>query len=181
MLPLAQYGRRLAEFVRGPRTRRHSNATADLRADSSTSPSGPHDEGSLRSRVTPLRAVLLLTGVASIAPLLVGVVAQTPGPCDPPNGNHIQCENVKPGNPASEWDISGAGSNSIQGYATDISVDQGQTVRFKIDIPMRRHIESTSIAWGITAATGLARLRQFSRRCRCPNRNRNASAIHRLG
>ncbi len=46
--------------------------------------------------------------------------------------NEIVAENCKPGNPSSEWDIAGAGDSSIQGFATDISVDQGQTVRFKI-------------------------------------------------
>jgi hypothetical protein len=53
------------------------------------------------------------------------------GPCDPP-ANEIVCENSKPGNPASEWDVNGAGDPSIQGFATDISVDRGQTVHFKI-------------------------------------------------
>jgi len=62
------------------------------------------------------------------------IQAQTsPNPCAPPVLNPIVCENSKPGNPESEWDISGAGDPSIQGFATDISVDQGQTVRFKID------------------------------------------------
>ena len=37
------------------------------------------------------------------------------------------------GQPASEWDISGAGDASIQGFATDISVNRGQTIAFKID------------------------------------------------
>ncbi len=32
-----------------------------------------------------------------------------------------------------EWDVAGAGDPSIQGFATDISVDQGQTINFKID------------------------------------------------
>src|SRR4051794_14666317 len=54
-------------------------------------------------------------------------------PCDTPILNPIVCENSKPGNPASEWDISGAGSTSIQGFATDISVNQGETVHFKVD------------------------------------------------
>jgi hypothetical protein len=54
-------------------------------------------------------------------------------PCDPPATNAIACENTKPGNPASEWDVSGAGSSTIQGFATDISVDQGQAVGFKVD------------------------------------------------
>jgi WD40 repeat protein len=55
-------------------------------------------------------------------------------PCSP-GGNAIVCENTKPGNPASEWDVSGSGDASIQGFATDISVNVGQTVRFKIDTP----------------------------------------------
>ena len=47
--------------------------------------------------------------------------------------NPIVTENALPGNPKSEWDISGAGDLSIQGFATDISVNKGGTVRFKID------------------------------------------------
>ena len=50
-----------------------------------------------------------------------------------PGANEIVVENAKAGSPASEWDIDGAGDASIQGFATDISVDQGQTVDFKID------------------------------------------------
>ncbi|MDP9188612.1 MAG: hypothetical protein M3O25_05115, partial [Actinomycetota bacterium] len=55
-------------------------------------------------------------------------------PCDP-GDNEVVCENKQPGSPPSEWDITGAGDPSIQGYATDISVDQGQTVGFKVDTP----------------------------------------------
>ena len=40
--------------------------------------------------------------------------------------NPITAENCLPGNPASEWDISGAGDPSIQGFATDISVNRGR-------------------------------------------------------
>src|SRR5689334_7082790 len=47
--------------------------------------------------------------------------------------NPIACENALQGNPASEWDISGAGDASIQGFATDISVNKGETVHFKIN------------------------------------------------
>jgi hypothetical protein len=47
--------------------------------------------------------------------------------------NPIVCENALPGNPASEWDINGAGDASIQGFATDISVNKGETVHFKVD------------------------------------------------
>ena len=49
--------------------------------------------------------------------------------------NEIVAENALPGSPQSEWDVAGAGDPSIQGFATDISVDQGETVFFKIDTP----------------------------------------------
>lgn len=49
--------------------------------------------------------------------------------------NPIAIENALPGNPPSEWEISGAGDASIQGFATDISVNRGQTVSFKISTP----------------------------------------------
>src|SRR4030095_11172033 len=38
----------------------------------------------------------------------------------------IVAENALTGNPASEWDVSGAGDPTIQGFATDISVNVGQ-------------------------------------------------------
>jgi Domain of unknown function (DUF4082)/Fibronectin type III domain/Bacterial Ig domain len=50
-------------------------------------------------------------------------------------GNPIQCENQLPGDPPSDWQVSGAGDSSIQGYATSMSVDVGQTESFKIDTP----------------------------------------------
>ena len=46
--------------------------------------------------------------------------------------NEIVPENLLPGNPQSEWDISGAGDPSIQGFATDISVNTGETIAFKV-------------------------------------------------
>src|SRR5205807_6764742 len=58
--------------------------------------------------------------------------AQTVGPCTSPITNPIACENTKPGNPSSDWDVTGAGDASIQGFATEISVNKGQTVHFKI-------------------------------------------------
>ncbi|WP_246718091.1 N,N-dimethylformamidase beta subunit family domain-containing protein, partial [Rhizobium sp. BK060] len=47
--------------------------------------------------------------------------------------NIIVQENQKQGNPESEWGINGAGSSNIEGFATDISVDNGKTISFKID------------------------------------------------
>ena len=47
--------------------------------------------------------------------------------------NPIVLENMLPGSPQSEWGIDGGGSANIEGFATDISVDNGHTVSFKIN------------------------------------------------
>ncbi len=47
--------------------------------------------------------------------------------------NEIVAENCLTGNPPSEWDVSGAGDETIQGFATDISVNRGGTIDFKIN------------------------------------------------
>jgi PKD repeat protein len=47
--------------------------------------------------------------------------------------NAVVAENALPGNPSSEWDITGAGDPSIQGYATDMSVNQGSSISFKVE------------------------------------------------
>ncbi len=63
-----------------------------------------------------------------------GLLADTAlaGPCDPPN-NEIVCENSKAGTSPSVWDVNGAGASNIQGFSTDISVDQGGTIGFKVN------------------------------------------------
>src|SRR5882672_6825363 len=62
---------------------------------------------------------------ASTSPNLLAAAATTTNP--------IVLENQKPGNPESEWGIDGAGDSNIEGFATDISVNHGTTVSFKID------------------------------------------------
>ncbi len=93
-----------------------------------TPPAGPllPQVADLRAAVTVL-ALLALGGQAVLAEK-----ASAAGPCEPP-ANEIVCENSKPGNPPSEWDVSGEGDPGIQGFATQISVDRGETVHFKID------------------------------------------------
>jgi hypothetical protein len=54
------------------------------------------------------------------------------GSCSSP-ANAIEAENCLPGNPASEWDTALAGDPSIQGFATSISVNAGETVFFKVN------------------------------------------------
>jgi hypothetical protein len=48
--------------------------------------------------------------------------------------NPIQIENSLSGNPSSEWDIVEAGDLTIQGFATDISVNKGTSAGFKINV-----------------------------------------------
>ena len=49
-----------------------------------------------------------------------------------PSANKIVLENQQPGNPKSEWDVTGYDS-SIEGFAAQFSVNLGQTVDFKVD------------------------------------------------
>ena len=61
-------------------------------------------------------------------------------PCASP-ANSIVAENCRSGNPPSEWDITGAGDTSIQGFATDISVNKGEVVHFKITSATSFHLD----------------------------------------
>ena len=49
--------------------------------------------------------------------------------------NPVACENALPGDPQSDWAVQGIGDESIQGYATSMSVNVGQTESFKIKTP----------------------------------------------
>lgn len=46
--------------------------------------------------------------------------------------NPILVENSLPGSPPSEWDVPSATGSGIEGYATDISVNHGASIHFKI-------------------------------------------------
>ena len=52
-------------------------------------------------------------------------------PCTAPP-NPIVAENCLAGNPKSEWEVVGVGDPTIQGYATQISVNRGSTINFKV-------------------------------------------------
>ena len=89
----------------------------------------PTSRPSARSRFFVLLVALLLAAPMSVTGI-GGVAVPTAAAADP---NPIVAENALQGNPASEWDVSGAGDASIQGFATDISVNRGSTIDFKID------------------------------------------------
>lgn len=70
---------------------------------------------------------------------VLGPLALAQAPCDPVQGNPTACENSLPGNDPSQWEVSGSGDPTIQGFATSYSVNLGQQVRFKVD--------TTAAAW----------------------------------
>ena len=80
----------------------------------------------LRNQWRLLLTVLLVAASVTAVPQVVSADAPT---C---TGNAIVCENQLPGTPQSVWDVPGAGDASIQGFATAISVNVGQTEQFKI-------------------------------------------------
>ena len=60
------------------------------------------------------------------------LLAAHPAPGMAACSNPVACENAKTGSAPSAWQVSGAGDASIQGYATTMSVNRGDTIRFKI-------------------------------------------------
>ncbi|HEU4808997.1 MAG TPA: DUF4082 domain-containing protein, partial [Homoserinimonas sp.] len=88
-----------------------------------------------------MRSVSLGLAIVVIATLLTVVDEHPVGAADPcgPSGNQITCENSKPGVAPQVWDINGAGDSSIQGFSTDISVNVGNRVDFKIDTDARNY------------------------------------------
>src|SRR3981081_3373711 len=92
-------------------------------------------------QITSLRSRLQFLGMILLA--LFGLIGQAHSQCGNP-ANAIVAENCLTGNPSGEWDINkndanNAGDLSIQGFATDISVNQGSTVYFKIDTPAKAY------------------------------------------
>ncbi len=53
--------------------------------------------------------------------------------------NPIVCENALPGDPESKWQVTGVGDSSIQGFATSMSVNVGETESFKINTPAKAY------------------------------------------
>ena len=78
-----------------------------------------------------MRAVSLAS-VAVLAFLTLLPSGMAGASCTSP-ANAIESENCLPGTPKSVWYISGSGDSTIQGFATDISFNVGQTVHFKIN------------------------------------------------
>ena len=88
--------------------------------------------------------------------------------------NPIVTENRLAGTPASTWDVSGSGDPTIQGFATDISVNKGETVRFKINTSASGY-QIQIYRLGYYQGNGAA-----SRRHRCHHRHASAEPTQPL-
>jgi hypothetical protein len=80
------------------------------------------------------RRVLLacLLAAAALVALAAAPQSSFAAACDPPVTNPVACENSKPGDDPDTWEIFREGDDSLQGYATQMSVNKGQTISFKI-------------------------------------------------
>src|ERR1700761_1217928 len=73
----------------------------------------------------------LVTRVVFVLVAIFFIAGTAFGSCASP-ANAIEAENCLPGTPSSAWYVSGAGDSTIQGFTTDMSVNVGQTVNFKV-------------------------------------------------
>ncbi|MEO8629555.1 MAG: DUF4082 domain-containing protein, partial [Betaproteobacteria bacterium] len=64
------------------------------------------------------------------------------GPCNP-----IVCENALSGNLPAEWQLVEPGDAAVQGFATEQSVNVGETVRFKVRATTAYHIDIYRVGW----------------------------------
>jgi len=81
---------------------------------------------------------------AAVLPWILAVLVAAAHPstasasCSSPQ-NAIEAENCLPGTNSSVWTVDGSGDPTIQGFATDMSVNAGQTVNFKISTSARAY------------------------------------------
>ncbi|NJC65791.1 DUF4082 domain-containing protein [Planosporangium flavigriseum] len=104
------------------------------------------------------RAVAALTAAVAMAAagLVAGAAPASAATCSP---NLVVCENSQPGTPASEWDISGAGDETLQGFAADMSVNVGGSISFKIQAQQAYTIDIYRLGWyGGNGARKITRL-----------------------
>ena len=90
-------------------------------------PSGGGRHSRLRSLTAAFSSFLLVAGL-----LIVVAPQATAAAAAACTGNEIVCENQLPGTDPSIWDVEEAGDESIQGFATQMSVNRGNAIQFKI-------------------------------------------------
>jgi len=113
--------------------------------------------GVLRSRVRGALPILVIAGVSLF---VTGTLVL--GPLTAQSSNPIPAENQLAGNPQSEWDVSGSGDATIQGFATDISVNKGSTISFKVTTPASVTFNMNIYRLGYYQGNGARRVAQLT-------------------
>jgi hypothetical protein len=87
---------------------------------------------------TPTTVASRLAALGMIlAALLLALAVRPPvslaqDPCAAPVTNEVACENSKPGTPSVDWEVNKEGAAELQGFPTQMSVNKGDTIDFKI-------------------------------------------------
>jgi hypothetical protein len=85
--------------------------------------------------------------VLGLLPTLL-VASLTAAPPIAACGNPVACENQLPGDSPPGWQVVGSGDPTIQGYATSVGVNVGQTEYFKIDTPANNyHLDNLRLGY----------------------------------
>jgi hypothetical protein len=84
-----------------------------------------------RARVRNVSAIGVILA-AALAGFAIAPPSSYADACTPPIANPVACENTLPGADPSTWEVDGSGDPSIQGFATSMSVNKGDTISFKI-------------------------------------------------
>src|SRR5689334_4531727 len=100
-------------------------------------------------RASGKRRKLVAAGAvaALLAAGLIGLLAGGTAADAACSTNLVVCENAKTGNPASDWEITGAGDSTLQGFATDMSVNVGQPIQFKVRAEHAYTIQIFRLGW----------------------------------
>ena len=109
---------------------------------------------SVKRLVLGCAVILVVATVVAGSSIPLRAQAAAPGaqpagldPCEAP-ANKIVTENCRPGNPREEWDVNAEGDPEIQGSATDISVNLGETVQLKVKTHSSRYrIDIYRMGW----------------------------------
>ncbi|WP_091248482.1 DUF4082 domain-containing protein [Arthrobacter sp. ok909] len=80
-------------------------------------------------------ALVLVGGSLTVSSALVSAAPASAAVCTPPVTNAVACENSLPGTPTSDWEVTGSGDSTIQGFGTTMSVNLGESIGFKIKTP----------------------------------------------
>jgi len=84
------------------------------------------------NRLTRRSAIRLFGALSAVALFAAAGGSVRPTLEAQSTSNPIVVENSLAGSPQSEWDVQGAGDPTLQGFATDISVNLGSVVSFKV-------------------------------------------------